>query len=288
METQICQKVKVIHPSPSIEHPKIIATVDTETNQTNLSNKTNKKLPGQVASGHDKGTELENADLFQSVLDNSMDPTRACSITPSPEASPVKNNSDSDSSPRSDNFLIAESSSRNDIDRSVSVESDGDYYSCGESDDDYSDNEESSEFSTSKEECHSASEMTDLPYSPSPRCQEDKQSEFSDQICGTADKENNEGKDLFSRMEEENGTKIRYNCKICQHESPTIGGIKNHITRSHKITTVKKEKGVGRKCKKQIHNPESAGIAVPYVMETNITNVPGLENKRKLNTKQEL
>ena len=96
---------------------------------------------------------------------------------------------------------------------------------------------------------------------PTPKDCDRDVSDISNQISGIANsgnlsnnshppqnmrKDDDTRKDLFSRQEEESGTRARYYCKICQYESPTIGGIKTHITRSHKAVAVKKEKVVCR------------------------------------------
>ena len=68
-----------------------------------------------------------------------------------------------------------------------------------------------------------------------------------------------ESEEQFSEQVDSAGVIEGYHCNICKHISKTIGGIKNHITRSHKSVRVNKEKDVCRKCAKNIHDEKLVG-----------------------------
>ena len=66
----------------------------------------------------------------------------------------------------------------------------------------------------------------------------------------------------FTERVDEATDKIEYACTICDKTSVSIGGIKNHISRTHKVTVATKEKSVCRKCRNRIHEESDAGTCI--------------------------
>lgn len=66
----------------------------------------------------------------------------------------------------------------------------------------------------------------------------------------------------FTKMTDKVTNEVEYQCSMCNKTSVSIGGIKNHISRTHKITVATKEKSVCCKCKNRIHKDSDAGTCI--------------------------
>ena len=64
----------------------------------------------------------------------------------------------------------------------------------------------------------------------------------------------------YQKTFDEETSKPVFECKLCSHKS-TLGGIKNHLNRTHKITA-NKPKDVCRKCRNRVHDSEAVGTCV--------------------------
>ena len=87
-----------------------------------------------------------------------------------------------------------------------------------------------------------------------------------EEINPTTDKqmretENNENmeKPQFTEITDKATNEVEYQCSMCNKTSISIGGIKNHISRTHKVAVITKEKSICRKCRNRIHEDSDAG-----------------------------
>ena len=142
----------------------------------------------------------------------------------------------------------------------TTIDSDGEWYSCADTSSD-EDGTLDSSLSSSDEQDESSDDDIVLE---SQQIEDDRSYDtnndlFEEYISGvntTSTKipteEQTESSDNpvihYSETFDEIASKPMYACKLCSHESTSVGGIKNHLNRTHKMITGEKAKDVCRKC----------------------------------------
>ena len=152
--------------------------------------------------------------------------------------------------------------------RETKAESDGDWYSCNDTSDEESNSTDNSFSSSSDTDMSSEEEMELTEQESEPREDSEVNQRFDDYISGvekTAIEDYSETHThsiYYTKNSSDADEKPTYDCKLCHQKSTSVGGIKNHLNRTHKIGKTKKPKDLCRKCMRRVLDSEAAGTCI--------------------------